>query len=1244
MDRSREARRSSSMANTNMVHRRRPRSTSHRDSPEEGQVELQETVRIRDRASKKDRDRDRDLLNNRSKRRRRTRREGEEDSTEDSVGEDEEEEEEEQEEEEFGFSDNHRRNFPPARGSRQRKVAEEMIDVPVPRKARSASTKRPQESWLSGNGGAGEEPVRPSPEVGSPSPMNVSVRKKMKAGEGATPRTWPSKVSKSSSEDIEIEIAEVLYGLKNQSQSNKTQEESDGNGVEPRDAKGSGHDSWPLLSSPQLDPSFGVAPKTKEMECENSSGAVEKSSVAAEAEELESKQQPEKKEACSPRAASHGSLESRREDSKRIDEESVRQDAKAISAPCTKPDVDFADLQNSTAGTKAAVAVPEGESKREEKYGIDLMAPPPIAASPYGEGNGITRSISDPKAPVRDEEKVERLVKKDVVLEESEEEKKKEKKKKKRRETTGEKYELPKFDLEKPNQDSDSCVHSTKSQYQQAEASIVKVENTTQSGVAPLPVAVTGWTAGLPSLGYVPHHQTVLPMDGNTASTKPLQPPQFLLPQPRPKRCVTHHYIARNIQLHQQFTKINNFWPAPACNAVQGGAKMSKFSFMPSAEKVINANPFQGGFPNVNLNAVEEEGQAGSTFLSQTGKDKGSEAINSMDTAKRKQLVPQQAPQATPAGSSVHGPAFIFPLNQHPAVTATAAPYQSAPSKPSNTVKNVSLGRNSAGGPLGSNVATGTPGSCSVLPAVTTAVSFNYPNYSPTEAPHMAILQNNVYPFPISTPIGTTAALRGSTPGQTMPFFNGSFFSPQMFHPSQLQQQQPHSQPQVHASHQHTSTSSGSSTSHKQSRGAQVGGNNLLVSASMQVQEPQKQRLPSSKQSRKLEVDLTAEDAPSAADSQGFHAKESVYGQKNFTVPVQPLNFRLMPSAGLAGSSGHQGEKQQHGFKGAVEHFPSPAFAMSFVDFNGNKAPFSGNNMVSTLNFSSLPQNPVIFQSLPDVPQLSYQVIPAAQAVQQKNHQVSEEKSGGVLITSDDAKKTTSGKPSKTTGQTLMFDNSAKTLSFVSSPVSGNWPPRYVTSTTLMTSSPLSGNTSNSQHQQLVQHEVQQHHMLPQQQPAVVTRSKALSPVYSQNLIHCNGSAQSSQSKNTGRTSSSRVNSSFVTSSTSSPRNVPQHQGRAPPGHTQISFGGDSRSAFPPQGPQVVNTTHQSPTTSIPGSPSTAGSLRTNTNGGKAGDTLQSQQTESSSNRGGQKSSPVCGRNLPSILSTCPSHLSELKY
>ncbi len=101
---------------------------------EEGQVELQEAVRSR---NKKERDRDRDrelLMSNRNKRRRGSKREEEEDSTEESVG----DEEEEEEYDAAAADDNsHRRNFPPKRTARHWKVGDEMIGVSFPRKARS---------------------------------------------------------------------------------------------------------------------------------------------------------------------------------------------------------------------------------------------------------------------------------------------------------------------------------------------------------------------------------------------------------------------------------------------------------------------------------------------------------------------------------------------------------------------------------------------------------------------------------------------------------------------------------------------------------------------------------------------------------------------------------------------------------------------------------------------------------------------------------------------------------------------------------------------------------------------------------------------------------------------------------------------------------------------------------------------------------------------------------------------------
>ncbi|KAG0455084.1 hypothetical protein HPP92_024376 [Vanilla planifolia] len=97
MDRIREARRGTMVSVNGGLSRRRQRSSSLRDSPEEdGAMEMQEAGRLRDRTGRKDRDRDR---SSRNKRRRGDRtmhgshREEGEDSSDESVEEDDDDDE-----------------------------------------------------------------------------------------------------------------------------------------------------------------------------------------------------------------------------------------------------------------------------------------------------------------------------------------------------------------------------------------------------------------------------------------------------------------------------------------------------------------------------------------------------------------------------------------------------------------------------------------------------------------------------------------------------------------------------------------------------------------------------------------------------------------------------------------------------------------------------------------------------------------------------------------------------------------------------------------------------------------------------------------------------------------------------------------------------------------------------------------------------------------------------------------------
>ncbi|PQQ16891.1 protein TIME FOR COFFEE isoform X2 [Prunus yedoensis var. nudiflora] len=642
-------------------------------------------------------------------------------------------------------------------------------------------------------------------------------------------------------------------------------------------------------------------------------------------------------------------------------------------------------------------------------------------------------------------------------------------------------------------------------------------------------------------------HSSSVPLAIGSSTT--LQPANSLLSQPRRKRCATHHYIAHNICLHQKVTKTNNFWPVAAGSAPLCGTKPDIFKVILPAENIVIGNPMLGSLPGLNLQQSQEHKQGVSNFQGHSGKGKISEAANFTETLKRKHLAVQQAPASD--GNEMHGHAITFPLGQHQA-SVTRNSNQHAKS-----TNNASLPSHSA---------ARTPMSSSALPTVA-AVNFINPNMAAKEGPYLAL---NGYPFPISTHIGTTPAFRGGNPAQPVPLFNGPFYSNQMFHPSQVQQQQPHLQLQ----HQNTNTSSDSTPSHKQQesqklREAQFNSNNFLTSTSMQSQQSQKQYVPPSIQSCKPEGEMNGENTASLAAS---HAQKSVYGQ-NFAVPFQPLNFTLMPYVTLGGGGGGSGnhiEESQHG--------------MSFASFSGN------NSTGSCLNFSTMAQNPAIFQSLPDMAQQGYKVGPAPQAAQKKNHQ-----------------KYPKGRLEVVPTMLMM----ARTLNFMSSPVTGSWPPRSIALTTTATNAPVDSKTlSNSQQQHMFQFQLQKPHMLQQQQPAIAAKFPKNSPAFSQALVQCNSSAQAPQF-------------STVVS-------FPQQQGRSSQGQTQISFGGNHKSSLAPQRQQILTNKNQSSSSLVASSSMS---------------TLQSHQTENSSPSGnGQMSSPACGRNLPSILSTCPSHISELKY
>ncbi|KAG6438315.1 hypothetical protein SASPL_103252 [Salvia splendens] len=189
MERNRDTRRATVSA-ANDLPRRRQRITTLKDSiDKDRQMKSQETVRLGDREEK-------ELEREFRKRRRidRTAAQQRSESTDSS-----EEEEEMRIHQHNQFSLNNRRGLRAHRSSPVLIAAgDEMLGVPVPRRARSASAKRLQEFSNSGSGGFGDDSM-----------------KKMKYSERRNPISNP----KQSQDDIEIEVAEALFDLMKQSQS-----------------------------------------------------------------------------------------------------------------------------------------------------------------------------------------------------------------------------------------------------------------------------------------------------------------------------------------------------------------------------------------------------------------------------------------------------------------------------------------------------------------------------------------------------------------------------------------------------------------------------------------------------------------------------------------------------------------------------------------------------------------------------------------------------------------------------------------------------------------------------------------------------------------------------------------------------------------------------------------------------------------------------------------------------------------
>ncbi|KAL3634551.1 hypothetical protein CASFOL_021605 [Castilleja foliolosa] len=493
----------------------------------DGRVELQESVRLRDRVKKNGDLRERD-----SKRRRI--REDDEASEESFNGDDGDEENRATAAAgcrpfppPLGSVSNHhlqhRKSYPPdfsstsssskiLRASPVWKPGDGFIRSSIPRKPRSASTRRSHDwNWSSSNninvcGGYGDGKIEQVFRQVSVSPtsqsgaVSTSTPKCNNTGSNLKPpKPAPSKQNSSNREDLEIEIAEVLYGLMTQSQNQSSKKEesiessrsNDDAKSPPNSTSGLAQSVAPKRKSPrqadeypghddQLDP---YSDKVSSPSPAKISGPTGENGFEVKGNLVNSQEQPaaEPEESCVVK-----------------NEDKFCNDSGSTSTA-------FSPVLK----IKVKSNVSEMDIEREQKFEIDLMAPSPspqARSSPESQKSILSTVDAEPKSEMsNDKENENKLQQQQEMLIETNKE-------------------------DKPGQPKSSSA---------------------------LPLPTGSWPGGLPPMGPL---QGVIPVDGPVVA--PTIPPLFT--QPRRKRCATHSYIARNIHSMQQLIKMNPFWQAAA--------------------------------------------------------------------------------------------------------------------------------------------------------------------------------------------------------------------------------------------------------------------------------------------------------------------------------------------------------------------------------------------------------------------------------------------------------------------------------------------------------------------------------------------------------------------------------------------------------------------------------------------------------------------------------------------------------
>ncbi|KAK3127447.1 hypothetical protein QOZ80_7AG0573430 [Eleusine coracana subsp. coracana] len=974
------------------------------------------------------------------------------------------------------------------------KAADEMIGVPVPRKARSASTKRSSHEWPvpgggssggggSGAGDSGSQIQRPSSRPISPASASTTApaRKKLKplggsgssVGSGQAPKQRPSpspapsttppqppppKMSKSSSFiQEEIEVAEVLFGLTRQFPGPPKQENNHKleQHRDPPDTK-SGNSS-PAPSSSGVRPSDSsslatVAPKRKrprlvkydedsrpaspaKPETAEPSSRPEAPPAARSEAKASTSAPPESGASTAPVAAAQVDAprepektedRGRSRDSEHRPSESDRRDHRPESrlepppaAPSGKPDGEAAPVGSESARNGEATATTKielaSDGARQEKFCIDLMAPPPGKLSPDRDGasdpdadkgldSGMDMSVRV-NSEKKDGERTRRGL--DIDLEDQKVQRIPADELAPRKLTLQLDLEKPSLGDEKsPSERRQPQPPSLQQQQKSSKSEIKHEKSAMPAATPPMPIPVGGWLGSFPPFGYlgpVPALSAagLHPMDVKPGSSSGL-PQAALIPPPptRSKRCATHCFVAQLIQYHQRIAKMNSLWPPAAAAAAAAANRSGPFfgprpfnmGVVPPADAAsLLVNPMQGSYPvraHTPLQESKAPTMANSPFQGALAKDKAALGnAAAAESSQRKQPPAHETQQSSPMPNMLQGPAFIFPFNQQQAAAMAAA---SAANRAGDAK---SSGASNAMQPsANAHAAAANPGAA--------AMNLSFANLQPADAQFLAILQNGAYPFQVAAHAGGPPSYRGmAPPGSAVPYFNGHVYPSHMLHPSQQQGAQPQSL-------QKNPMSSMSNSSQKhQSQSQGLLGYAPNANPSVATAANNSQNYSSGNQRSVLlpghphrqDSDKTGQDVPSS-DEKSSHPQKGGYDH-NFTVPVQFQSFAFAPQA--AGSQNekkssdrHNQQQQPQASRGQgvrIDLASSQPFVMPFGSIGPPGSASTG------LDFS-LAQSHAMFQSHHEAarhgyPQLNFAAAQSAQATQQKpqHHQITGE-------------------------------------------------------------------------------------------------------------------------------------------------------------------------------------------------------------------------------------------------------------